>query len=175
MKYDKALATIEAEEREELIRQNKYKPETKSETESHVDREKTALEILISQAKDKAASNNTKSSSINSQSPIDLAKVALDNRDRIKKSTLNILEMLEEVVSDFNDSYHESKVKAMNDVLSKEDYVESLKNNIFKTLGVVESVDEASNSQTPIVDADKQTNSSKSSSSNNENKADHTV
>lgn len=95
-------------------------------------REKGLLENFLADVK-------AQTSAVKSEQPVDagnIAKFAYKNKDKIKKEAIDKLETLEELVTVFNDAYHKSKFKAVDEVLEKEDYVDDLKNNLMKIVGM---------------------------------------
>ena len=115
------------------------------------DRAKTQLEEMISRAKQQAIHDlesvpEEKPSTVDENSPQDIAKLAFRNRKKIKEAAVKRLETLEEMITEFNDGYQESKLNSMNEILSKENYFEQLKTNVMKKIGLED--DEIQN-QTP--------------------------
>lgn len=101
---------------------------------------------LIAQAKAAAANPSAIKSNSNE---MEFAQYAFKNKDKVQSVAVSRLEALEEIVNDFNDSYHSSKKAAIEEVLSKEDYLDDLKQNLLAFAS--SDIEKSTDSSTPSV------------------------
>ena len=86
-------------------------------------------------------SENTTTSNLNNlnkSNAMDFFKDMYANRENIKKESMTRLGTLEEIISDFNESYQESKTEAMNKVLDEGDYLDNIKKSLLMHVGIEE-------------------------------------
>lgn len=174
LKDEDALKEIyDAEEFTDQLYKRLYgKKESVEATSEHTPpaREKGLIENILADVKGQA-------NAVSMNEPVDagdIAKFAYKNKDKIKKEAIDKLEVLEDIVTVFNDAYHTSKFKAIDEVLAKDDYADDIKNNLLKIVGMDKMNDVSEDSSSKSSDGLKQnepTSSSKVESIQKETKS----
>jgi hypothetical protein len=135
---EKLVLENEKQEQKEVVERAARADEVK------VERSKGMLENLILETKSQLHSSMSK------ESDAENATLSSRNKEAVQKVAISKLETLEELIREFNDSYHTSKNTAVEEILSKPDYIETMKASLVKALGQDPATKDDENANTSV-------------------------
>lgn len=111
-----------------------------------IERSKGILESLIHETKSQLQSTIAKEPQLGNN------EYKPTSKEAVQRAAYERLETLEELIREFNDSYHSSKNAAVEDILSKPDYFETMKTSFFKSVGLdsSEKIDNTTETSTDL-------------------------
>jgi hypothetical protein len=112
--------------------------------------------------------NQLLSLGINRDDPVSAVRSAYQNREKIKEQAISKLDVLQDIITEFNKSYNDSKFKAIDEVLAKEDYLEDLKTSIAKMVDIDKDEGKPDPSKTTNTDKSHQTPPGEESKTNSD-------